>query len=169
MDQRTRLAELYDAHAPGLYRYALMILADHAGAEDAVQHAFMGLIKGGVADDRVRSPLEYLRRSVRNQCFSQLRERARRVASLAGSRGHLLEPVAPDGDQPEERLALEQALMALPPDQREVVYLKVYEGLSFREIAALVDMSPNTAASRYRYAMEKLAVALSPLAGGGSG
>lgn len=162
MDESTRLAELYDAHAPGLYRYALMILADHAGAEDVVQHAFMGLIKAGASDNRVRSPMDYLRRSVRNECFSQLRKRARRVEALAASNGRLLEPLAAGADQPEDRLALEQALRALPPDQREVVYLKVYEGLSFREIAALADVPPNTAASRYRYAMEKLEKLLGP-------
>jgi DNA-directed RNA polymerase specialized sigma24 family protein len=48
------------------------------------------------------------------------------------------------------------ALRALPPEQREVIHLKVFEGHTFNEIADLTGESINTAASRYRYAMDKL-------------
>jgi RNA polymerase sigma-70 factor (ECF subfamily) len=58
-------------------------------------------------------------------------------------------------------MALETALASLPVEQREVVVLKVYEGLSFKEIAELTDISINTIASRYRYAIEKLRGVLS--------
>jgi RNA polymerase sigma-70 factor (ECF subfamily) len=51
---------------------------------------------------------------------------------------------------------VEQALAALPVEQREVVYLKVYEGLTLQEIATLCDVSINTVASRYRYALAAL-------------
>lgn len=68
----------------------------------------------------------------------------------------LLEAVDSTTDDPDSRLALEQALRLLPPEQREVIHLKVYEGLTFQEIAALIDESINTVASRYRYAMDKL-------------
>jgi len=51
---------------------------------------------------------------------------------------------------------LEQALRALPPEQREVVHLKGFEGLTFKQIAT----PPNTAASRYRYAIGKLGTRL---------
>jgi RNA polymerase sigma-70 factor (ECF subfamily) len=61
-----------------------------------------------------------------------------------------------DTDRPDDRLALEKALRALPPEQREVIHLKVFEGHSFHEIAELTGESINTGASRYRYAMEKL-------------
>ncbi|MBM4049994.1 MAG: sigma-70 family RNA polymerase sigma factor, partial [Planctomycetes bacterium] len=50
----------------------------------------------------------------------------------------------------------QDALMALPEEQREVVLLKVYGRLTFAEIADVIHASPNTAASRYRYAVEKL-------------
>ncbi|MCK7476508.1 MAG: ECF-type sigma factor [Candidatus Moduliflexus flocculans] len=44
----------------------------------------------------------------------------------------------------------------LPAEQREAVYLKVFDGLTFREIASVCGVSANTAASRYRYGIEKL-------------
>jgi len=48
------------------------------------------------------------------------------------------------------------ALRELPADQREVVHLKAFEGMTFQEIADLTNESVNTIASRYRYAVEKL-------------
>lgn len=44
----------------------------------------------------------------------------------------------------------------LPAEQKEAVYLKVFDGLTFKEIAAVCGISSNTAASRYRYGIEKL-------------
>ena len=68
----------------------------------------------------------------------------------------LLEPVGADAVAPEERIALERALRALPVDQREVVHLHVFEGLTFREIAEQSGESINTVAGRYRYALARL-------------
>jgi RNA polymerase sigma-70 factor (ECF subfamily) len=60
-----------------------------------------------------------------------------------------------------ERLAIEAALRDLPVDQREVIVLKVYEGMTFKEIAELTDVPSDTVASRYRYALSKLRSVLS--------
>ena len=51
---------------------------------------------------------------------------------------------------------MEQALQQLPAEQREVVHLKVWEGMTFQEIADVTGEGLNTAASRYRYTLEKL-------------
>jgi RNA polymerase sigma-70 factor (ECF subfamily) len=61
-------------------------------------------------------------------------------------------------DLPDE--ALTRALTTLPAAQREVIALKIDGGLTFAEIAAVIGTSANTAASRYRYALEKLRAAL---------
>ena len=55
------------------------------------------------------------------------------------------------------------ALGELPEEQRAVVHLKLWEGLTFEQIAAALDISPNTAASRYRYGLDKLRERLRPL------
>ena len=150
-----RIGRLYDRYAGGLYRYALMILADPAGAADAVQQVFVALLSGsgGAIDDEER----YLRRSVRNACYSALRQRRPNVVSASDA--PLLEAVAADRyrpDRPDERIAIEQAMRALPAEQREVVHLKVFEGWTFQEIADFGGESINTVASRYRYAMDKM-------------
>ena len=58
---------------------------------------------------------------------------------------------------------LEEAVVQLPSEQREVVVLKVWGGLTFAQIAEQLDLSANTAASRYRYALTKLREALNPV------
>ena len=51
---------------------------------------------------------------------------------------------------------IQAALAKLPPEQAEVVVLKIYQDMTFGEIGAVLEVSPDTAASRYRYALEKL-------------
>ncbi|MGH9312074.1 MAG: RNA polymerase sigma factor [Vicinamibacterales bacterium] len=89
---------------------------------------------------------------MRNQCYTMLRLGAREPHP----RRPLVEPAAGTAIDPAERMTLERALATLPPDQREVLHLHVYEGLTFREIADLSGESINTIASRYRYALSKL-------------
>ena len=51
---------------------------------------------------------------------------------------------------------IQQAVRELKPEQREVVFLKIWEELTFAEIGRVLDISSNTAASRYRYGVEQL-------------
>jgi RNA polymerase sigma-70 factor, ECF subfamily len=147
-----RLADLYDRFAGTLFRHAAMILADRVAAADAVHNVFLKLAKAGTSGD-IES-LAYLRRAVRNECFSVMRTRRRDIVVALDQQ--LLELAEGADDHPAQRLALEQALQQLPAEQREVVHLKVWEGMTFQEIADLTGEALNTAASRYRYAMEKL-------------
>src|SRR2546425_2472718 len=153
------IARLYDRYAAGLYRYALVVLADHGLAEDAVQQVFSRLLSA--KDTRpLMMPDRYLRRAVRNECLTLLRHGGVRQAERSGDRP-LLEP-ADGGEAVDhvERLSLEAALLELSVDQREVIALKVYEGLTFKEIAELTGVPLNTVASRYRYAIDKMRTAL---------
>ena len=148
---------LYDRYGSSLYRYALMLLADSAAAEDAVQQVFTSVLRSG-ASARIQADGSYLRRAARNECFSMLRRRAMRP--IEGQPGALLEPIAPVDAEPDERLALERGIRSLTPEQREVVHLHVFDGLTFREIAEASGESINTVAARYRYALAKLRVLL---------
>jgi RNA polymerase sigma-70 factor (ECF subfamily) len=148
---RDALSRAYDRYAPGLYRYALMVAASPAAAEDALHQVFLRLAEGGQRGARIEDLAAYLRVAVRNECFSHFRKLRRAEADGLS----LLSPRNGQGSI-EEKLALERALLDLSPEQREVVHLKVYEGLTFEEIATTTGVSINTAASRYRYALEKL-------------
>lgn len=148
------IGRLYDRFAGALYRYAVMVLADPDAAADVVQQVFASMLR---QRREIAQAEHYLRRAVRNECYSVLRRRPRDTAAIAPS--PLLEPVAALDDI-DLRLTIEQTLRTLSPEQREVVHLKVYEGMTFQEIATLVGENANTIASRYRYAMEKMRVQL---------
>jgi RNA polymerase sigma-70 factor (ECF subfamily) len=145
------VGRLYDEYGASLYRYALMLLADHAAAEDAIQQVFARLVARPRAIDEGE---HYLRRAVRNECYSVLRARVSKRFEAP-----LLEPMVPEA-RVEERMSLEAAIRELPIDQREAIHLHVFEGHTFQEIATLTGDSINTIASRYRYALEKLKQAL---------
>lgn len=157
-DPPGRVGRLYEMHGDALYRYAVMLLADAAAAEDVIQQVFAKLLRQGGGLTAI-DDVPYLRRAVRNECYSLLRKRRGDRAPA----GPLLEVVAPQVVHPDERLFLERALRLLPPEQREVIHMHVYEGLTLQQTAEALALSINTVASRYRYALAKLRQALSSL------
>lgn len=161
-DSKEELARLYDAHAGGLYGYVLSIVANSHDAEEVMQEVFAKLFKKLSTWTGVRDPKAYLFRAAHNEAVSVLRRKRIRRLLLNDVRecGALLLPSA--GSLPLElKEELQAALWKLPVKQREVVVLKQFEDMTFEEIGAALDISPNTAASRYRYALEKLKKMLS--------
>jgi len=147
-NRRRHVARVYAESGPRLYRYALMILADHGDAEDVVQQVFTAVLSRTTA---IEDEAAYFRTAVRNAAYSRLRQR--RAARAADE--PMLEAIAP-GSSAAEQALLEQALRALPADQREAIHLHVYEGMTFREVAETTGESINTVSARYRYALDKL-------------
>jgi RNA polymerase sigma-70 factor, ECF subfamily len=140
---------LYERHGRALLAYACALLRDPSAAEDVLHQVFLNVLRGKAAIDG--DPVPYLFRAIRNTALNHIRGQSREV-ELAGA-GVWLE--SPDGST-EESLALQSALATLPAEQREVVVLKIWGQLTFEEVAAVIGVSPNTAASRYRYGLEKL-------------
>jgi RNA polymerase sigma-70 factor (ECF subfamily) len=151
-------AALYDRFGPLLFRVALALLSSRPDAEDAVQEVLVGLV-------RARGTLAGIE-NLRAYLFACLRSAAGRLAARRKQRpeatGEIEDRVAPQPREPDldRSVRLEKALRGLPPEQRELVALKVDGGLTFAEIATCLGISANTAASRYRYALEKLRAAL---------
>ena len=148
------IVQAYDKLGPKLYRHALMILADPALAEDAVQQAFTRLLSRGRVGE-ILSVEAFLRVVVRNEAYRLMAQR-RPTEPIENADVWLLVPADESAGQVEEHRQLEAALRQLPPDQREVVHLKVYEQMTFAQIAQLLSIPQNTAASRYRYAIARL-------------
>jgi RNA polymerase sigma-70 factor (ECF subfamily) len=93
----------------------------------------------------------------------QRRSREREASRAAGSaRGYAVpRPTLGGAEDPRDpRSRLDRALATLPHEQREVVALKIDGGLTFAQIGAVLGVSPNTAASRYRYALGRLRTSL---------
>jgi RNA polymerase sigma-70 factor (ECF subfamily) len=138
---------------PGLVLFARQFVRTSADAEDIVQDAFVRFWRKqhsvndkGLLYATVRSvALDLLRRDAR---------RARREVSASADMEQTTEPHF-DFDDGSQR-ALAAAIDLLPVEQREVLVMKIWNELTFAEIASALSISQNTAASRYRYALAAL-------------
>jgi RNA polymerase sigma-70 factor (ECF subfamily) len=147
---------LYDAHAAQLVLYGRALGLSHAEAEDVLHEVFRAWLALEVAP---RHPAGYLLRSYRNRALNHRRSWWRRLAR-EWEAIRWFEPAAPE-DPAADRVT--EALAALPADQREVIVLKIWYRQTFAEIGRLLDISPNTAAGRFRYALARLRRALEEL------
>lgn len=143
------LADIYEAYALPVYHLLLARVGDREKAEDLLQEIFMALVDRGRKAARIRNLPAYL--------FSIARRKASRSSNHRPATVNLEElQLVEVRASPAEALAVRDALNELPAQQREVVVLKIWHDLTFAEIGQALEISPNTAASRYRYAMEKL-------------
>lgn len=147
------LEEIYDLVGQRLVRYAYTLTRHHDDAEDAFQAAMMRLARYPLALARAENPWAYFLRMVRNEALRLTQKRAGTCALPVTEVGTL---EAPPLDEFEMQRSIRLAVEKLPPNQSEVVVLKIWEGMTFLEIAEVLGESPNTVASRYRYALDKL-------------
>jgi RNA polymerase sigma-70 factor (ECF subfamily) len=143
-----------DSHGAALVLLARQWADNQADAEDIVQEAFIRFWRSRA---RVSDPAAYLYACVKRCALDWRRGQQRRSRrEQASARGEIEPWFVGPLEQQERRTAIEAALVALPEEQREVLVMKVWGGLSFPQIAVALGISPNTAASRYRYALAKL-------------
>jgi RNA polymerase sigma-70 factor (ECF subfamily) len=142
-----------DGHGQSLLLFARQWVTSRSDAEDVVQEAFVRFWR---SRQQAREPIAYLYQCVRNCALEWLRAGARRGRrEEAVARGEETFFIL-QSEVDERRRLIETALSRLPAEQREVVVLKIWGGLSFAQIADTLELSANTAASRYRYALAKL-------------
>jgi RNA polymerase sigma-70 factor (ECF subfamily) len=154
------LGGLFDLTAQRLVRFAAALARHQHDAEDAVQTALTRLATQPQRLAGLARPWAYLLRMVRNEVLAGLRRRAqaKTVGSLADLVTHC--PVD-EAERQESHQAVWAAIRMLPPEQAEVVVLKIWEEMTFAQIGEVLEISPNTAASRYQYAMARLTSRLS--------
>lgn len=148
------LEQLYDQYARALFRYALSLLGS---AEDAVQEVFVRAAREHRRLRKVRNTKAYLFTATRNVAYTTLRSRHRRDELRQAMHAQFTSKSAGQLAQSE---ILRSAFADLPIEQREVLALHIYDGMTFKEIAELTGSPINTITSRYRYGIEKLRRAL---------
>lgn len=140
---------IYDAKAAELILYGRALGLSHGESEDVLHETFVTLMRlTGVP----AKPEHYCVRCFRNRALNYRRSLWRRLTREWESLRWFEK--TPD-ETPEERAAM-QCLAELPVEQREVIVLKVWHGCTFEEIGGLLEISPNTAAGRYRYGLQKM-------------
>ncbi len=160
------LAALYDAHGAGLFAYACVLARSRAEAEDAVQETFARVAARARGLEGVGDVKGYLYAALRNEVFRQRRRwRVWRARDESAGTLRFEAASAPPGEGPAaDPAALSRAMAGLPDDQREAVFLKVWQEMTFAEIGELLGVPLDTAASRYRYGIEKLKKSLGAIA-----
>lgn len=159
------LPQLYDDHAPALFAYLLNLTRCEADARDVLQELFLKLASQPERLAGVRETRAFLLRSAHHLAIDGHRRKTTYSAAVERvSEEHvLLFAPAADPDEAAFRAALGEALAELPAEQRSVVHLKLWEQMTFAEIAEALDIPANTAASRYRYGLDKLQTLLRPI------
>ncbi len=147
---RDAIGVVYDRYGAGMYRLLAAMLGSRADAEDALHNVFLMLTQGRA--NRARDLKAYLYTAARREALQMLRRRKRETS--------IENPDIDSRPAQTDQIDWQEMLGALPPDQREVIALKVYEQMTFDEIARIVVASPNTVASRYRYGIAQLRAAL---------
>jgi RNA polymerase sigma-70 factor (ECF subfamily) len=171
------LRTIYDRHSGRVMAVALRILASESEAEEIVQETFVEVWRRAAQYDALRGSVgTWITSIARNRAIDRVRSRQARGRMMAEVQGQAsMEPAAVLGPGPleliEQRQAREQlasALEALPGEQRAVLELAYFEGLTQTEIAERTGQPLGTVKTRVRRAVERLAGLIGPLPAGGS-
>lgn len=140
---------LYEQKAGGLILYGRALGLTHGEAEDVLQETFLALLH---LPEKPDDPEHYCLRTFRNRALNFHRSVWRRLAREWESVRWFEHGSAQD----EAEAAAMRALAQLPPEQREVIVLKIWNDMTFEAMGQFLDLSPNTVAGRYRYGLNKL-------------
>lgn len=149
------LTRLHTDYAVSAYRFAWSVTKDEPLAQEVVQELFLKLARDDDAITKAQSERAMIFTLVRNLALDVLRRRAREEKALSQWEEQVPTWFEPSQDD-EAHQQLVTALATLPEEQRSVVHLHVWEEMTFREIGELLALPTQTAASRYRYALERL-------------
>lgn len=155
MAQAEQWQQWLDDHGPALLLLARQMGLSLADGEDVVQEAFLRFWR---SRGQARDEAAYLFACVRRCALEFLRGAGRRSSrEKAVAREECCDGLlAAAPEREERRQAIEAVLSQLPQEQREVLVMKIWGKLSFEQLGEALAISPNTAASRYRYALAKL-------------
>jgi len=156
-DEPERWRSWLRQHGPALLLFARQWSATPADAEDALQ---AGFLKFWTTRVRARDEVAYLYSCVRSAAIDMDRSQRRRAARDRGAELRQELAFEPPVERSERQARIESALNQLPADQREVVVMKIWGGLTFAQIGQALGVPLHTAASRYRVALTRLAADL---------
>ncbi len=163
--QTWALAAIYDRYSPQLYGLSLKILKNQTLAQDVIQDVFVNIWKRIDSFDPTRgTPIAWMTILCRNRCIDALRARQGRVKKAGYLEEYPRESAAltsednplANTDHAQKREQINQALGQLPAEQRELIELAYFQGLTQSEIAEYRDIPLGTVKTRMRLGMMKL-------------
>lgn len=142
------LKQFYKDNRQGLYTYALSLTRNHESAEDVVHSVFLKILQKEQIPSNIKP---YIFRCIRNQSMDIWRDVKKNDDLIFEIYS---EENSPLDKEITERLGTE--LKKLNSDERETIILKIYDNMTFKEIAHIRDASINTVTSWYRRGLKKL-------------
>ena len=161
---REALAQLYDRHAGGMLALAQRIAGRAAEAEDLLHDVFLEAWRHAADYDRTRGSVKswlLLRTRSRSLDVQKSARVSKRASAMDDSWLEQLADGSAEGAAVPDQARVRRVLLALPSDQREVLLLGYFEGLSSSEIAERVGVPLGTVKSRVAAALRALRGALS--------
>jgi RNA polymerase sigma-70 factor (ECF subfamily) len=149
--EEAAFVELYDACADRLHHYVAVRLGSRDAAADVVQSAFLKAVKSRRQFRGVENPVAYMFQIARNEATRAAKKRLR-LGDLDVD--ELLTTDRYGVHEDVEAVAV--AIRRLSAEDRELVELKIFGGLTLREIAETTGLPPGTVATRYRRSLESL-------------
>ena len=162
---RAKIERLYQDHAQALFAFLLNFTREEPDTRDLLQEVFVKIARQPGLLEGLRDERAFLFRLAHNAAIDLMRRRGTRVRYHEQFGAEICELFAPAENPDAEtfRAALAAALAEIPAEQRAVVHLKLWEAMTFEQIADALDLPPNTVASRYRYGLDKLRGRLRPI------
>lgn len=148
---------VYRKHKDALYSFLLSLTRSEVETKDIFQAVFLKVARRPSLLGNRKDSRAYLLKMAHNLWIDQIRREIRRTEIYEELRPAIQFEESQDPDQQFFAEELGAALDKIPEEQRAVVHLKVWEEMTFQEIGEILRISSNTAASRYRYALDKLA------------
>jgi RNA polymerase sigma factor (sigma-70 family) len=146
-------AELYDRCGHQLHHYLVVRLGSRDEAAEVLQETFLRLARSHRRFGSVENPVAYAFAVARNEAARKHQRQGRERTAFSAA--ELFDIAASDDRQSREAAeAVVEALGCLGDEQREVIELKFYSGLTFREISEVLGIPQGTAATRYRAALD---------------
>ncbi len=152
-DDPAVIERIWDRYAGDLLAMLQARLGSRQDGEDVLQAVFVRIVRKRHRLAKAYCLDSYIFRIARNEAAGYIRRRGRTEQPLPDP---WLVAAGDDHEQSDRVDQVQNALVQLPPEQREVIVLKVYREKTFAEIAGMLGISQNTVASRYRYAIDKL-------------
>ncbi len=155
--ERIAFDQIVRRHQKGVWRIIRRYLRDDADAADVTQLVFVRAFKALGGFRGAASVRSWLYRIAIHAALSWIRDHRREVATELDDSALVAQAVAPaEIDRGRDSLRLRAAVSELPPKQRLVLELRVFDDLSFKEVAELADCTENTAKVNFHYAVKRL-------------
>ena len=162
LGRKDQLKLIYERHFDDLYRYLSRLAPDESLVKDCIHQVFMQLYTGKQEIAEIRSVESYLYVSARRLLFRLLSNERKQIALDESSYDFKCEIdieerlISSEIDQ-EKKERLQRAIVALSARQREIIYLKFYQELSYEEIGSIMELNYQSARNLTSRALKKLA------------